>query len=76
MTRDRLQELNDMVHNMDALQRILNDIPMLLSNNSKSVLYIRGSDFRNSNIPWNICDKLQPIIEEELERLNSEFADG
>lgn len=75
MTRDKLKELNAITNDIDALEHVLSNIKMLrdLSTNCSDGFYVRGADFRHSSVIYNLCDKFAPIVEEELQRLNSEF---
>lgn len=76
MTRDKLEELNAISDDIDALERVLSNIKMLrnLTTNCSGGFYITGSDFHHSSVVRNLCDKFEPIVKAELERLNSEFS--
>lgn len=75
MTRDRLVELNALSNDIDALEKVLRDIKMLrdLTTHCRGGFSVTGTDFRHSTVVNHLCDKFEPIVEAELERLNSEF---
>ena len=76
MTRDRLEELNAISNDIDALEKVLHDIKMLcdLGTNCSGGFYITGSNFCHYSVVRNLCDKFKPIVEAELARLNSAFS--
>lgn len=78
MTNDRLDELNAISNDIDALKRVLENIKMLsdMTTHCSGGFHITGTDFRHATVVRNLCDKFKPIVEAELERLNSEFEKG
>lgn len=78
MTRDKLAELNAISHDIDALENLLSDIKMLgklTTDNRIGGFCIKSTDFHHSSVVYNLCDKFEPIVKAELERLSSEFRD-
>lgn len=78
MTKEKLEQLNAMSNDIKVLKRMLDSIKMLreLNTHCSGGVYIHGEDFYCSSVVRNLCDKLEPAVEEELESLEKKFASG
>lgn len=78
MTTDRLKELTYLAEDEKELARVLRNIDMLqtMTTNCAGGFNITGTNFHSSELVRNLCKKFKPIVEEELERIHSEFEQG
>lgn len=75
MTEEKLEELNGVSNDIKVLKHMLDNIQMLreLNVHCAGGVQIIGENFYNSSVILNLCDKLKPAVEEELERLEKKF---